>query len=137
MKTSTLAAAALSALMLAAPAATAVGTFHSFTGPEGETPAAPLVQGLDGYFYGVAAHGGDFNLLPPDGGGTIFRTDGSGNLTTLHAFGGFDGAVPTGIVQAPSGVFYGTTATRTTLFSRASSTASTRRPATTGSCTHS
>jgi uncharacterized repeat protein (TIGR03803 family) len=109
MKTRALAAAAFSALMLAAPAAAAVDTFHSFAGPEGETPAAPLVQGSDGYLYGVAAHGGDFNLLGPDGGGTIFRTDGFGNLTTLHVFAGFDGAVPTGIVQAPSGVFYGTT----------------------------
>ena len=51
---------------------------HSFSGPEGETPAAPLVQGADGFFYGVAAHGGDFTVLPPDGGGTAFRMDASG-----------------------------------------------------------
>jgi hypothetical protein len=31
-----------------------------FNGSEGGTPAAPLVQGMDGLLYGVAAHGGDF-----------------------------------------------------------------------------
>lgn len=101
--------AALSALLLAVPASASVSTFHSFKGPEGETPAAPLVQGVDGFLYGVAAHGGDFNVMPPDGGGTVFRTDGSGNLTTLHVFDGLGGAVPTGIVQGRDGVFYGTT----------------------------
>jgi uncharacterized repeat protein (TIGR03803 family) len=101
--------AALVAVVLALPASAAVGTFHSFTGPEGETPAAALVQGTDGFLYGVAAHGGDFAVLPPDGGGTIFRTDGSGNITTLHAFDGLEGAVPTGILQGRDGAFYGTT----------------------------
>jgi uncharacterized repeat protein (TIGR03803 family) len=101
--------AALCALMLAVPAAASIGTLHSFAGPEGETPATPLVQGLDGFLYGVAAHGGDFNVLPPDGGGTVFRTDAPGNLTTLHVFGGLDGAVPSGIVQGRDGAFYGTT----------------------------
>ena len=103
------AVAALSALLLAVPAAAAVGTFHSFAGPEGQTPAAPLVQGVDGHLYGVAAHGGDFTVLPPDGGGTIFRTDGSGSVTALHVFIGLDGAVPTGIVHGRDGAFYGTT----------------------------
>jgi uncharacterized repeat protein (TIGR03803 family) len=100
----------LSALALAVPAAAgSVGTFYSFAGPEGETPAAPLVQGFDGLLYGVASHGGDFNVLPPDGGGTVFRTDGSGNVTALHVFGGLDGAVPTGILAGRDGAFYGTT----------------------------
>jgi uncharacterized repeat protein (TIGR03803 family) len=109
MRITVLVVAALSALALAVPASASVGVLHSFAGPEGETPAAPLVQGIDGFLYGVAAHGGDFNLLPPDGGGTVFRTDGSGNLTTLHLFTGLDGAVPTGIVQGRDGAFYGTT----------------------------
>jgi uncharacterized repeat protein (TIGR03803 family) len=101
--------AALAALMLAAPASASVGSFYSFAGPEGETPAAPLVQGTDGFLYGVAAHGGDFNVLAPDGGGTIFRTDGSGRLKALHVFSGLGGAVPTGIVKGRDGFFYGTT----------------------------
>ena len=101
--------AALSALVLAVPAGASISTSYSFAGPDGETPAAPLVQGFDGLLYGVAAHGGDFNVLPPDGGGTIFRTDGFGNLTTLHVFRGLEGAVPTGIVQGGDGALYGTT----------------------------
>jgi uncharacterized repeat protein (TIGR03803 family) len=101
--------AALSVLVLALPASASIGTFYSFAGPDGETPAAPLVQGFDGFLYGVAAHGGDFNVLPPDGGGTIFRTDAVGNLTTLHVFRGLEGAVPTGITQGRDGAFYGTT----------------------------
>jgi uncharacterized repeat protein (TIGR03803 family) len=81
---------------------------HSFSGPEGETPAAPLVQGADGLFYGVAAHGGDFTVLPPDGGGTVFRMDASGNVTTLHTFKGPEGAWPKSLVQGRDGFFYGT-----------------------------
>src|ERR1041385_9127991 len=109
MKTHLLIASALAALALVLPAAAAVGTLHSFAGPEGSTPAAPLVEGLDGLLYGAAAHGGDPGVLPPDGAGTIFRTDTSGNLATLHVFDGLDGAVPTGIVRARDGAFYGTT----------------------------
>jgi uncharacterized repeat protein (TIGR03803 family) len=101
-------AASVGALLFPATALS-FGVLHSFTGPDGETPAAPLVQGTDGLLYGVAAHGGDFTVLPPDGGGTVFRTNGSGTFTTLHAFTGLDGVVPTGIVQGRDGAFYGTT----------------------------
>jgi uncharacterized repeat protein (TIGR03803 family) len=90
-----------------APAAS-FAVLHSFSGPEGETPAAPLVQGSDGFFYGVAAHGGDFNVLSPDGGGTAFRMDAAGTGTTLHAFQGPEGAWPTSLIQGRDGFFYGT-----------------------------
>jgi uncharacterized repeat protein (TIGR03803 family) len=93
----------------AAPAAAAAfSVLHSFSGPEGETPAAPLVQGADGFFYGVAAHGGDFTVLPPDGAGTVFRMDASGTVTTLHTFRGPEGAWPKSLIQARDGFFYGT-----------------------------
>jgi uncharacterized repeat protein (TIGR03803 family) len=88
--------------------AVSLSVLHSFSGPEGETPAAPLVQGADGFFYGVAAHGGDFTVSP-DGRGTAFRVDASGNLTTLHVFAGPEGAVPNSLIQARDGFFYGTT----------------------------
>lgn len=88
--------------------ATSFTVLHSFGGPEGETPAAPLVQGADGYFYGVAAHGGDLTVLPPDGGGTAFRVDASGNVTTLHVFRGLEGAVPSSLIHGRDGFFYGT-----------------------------
>jgi uncharacterized repeat protein (TIGR03803 family) len=103
------AASALSALVLAVPATAAVASLHSFAGPEGETPAAPLVQGVGGLLYGAAAHGGDFSVLAPDGGGTIFKTDLDGNVTPLHLFNGLEGAVPTGVVQGRDGMLYGTT----------------------------
>jgi uncharacterized repeat protein (TIGR03803 family) len=92
----------------ATTAAVPFSVLHSFSGPEGETPAAPLVQAADGFFYGVAAHGGDFTVLPPDGGGTVFRMDGSGNVTTLHTFKGPEGAWPKSLIQARDGFFYGT-----------------------------
>ena len=103
-------AALAGALLFPTTALSAFNIMHSFAGPEGETPAAPLVQGTDRLLYGVAAHGGDFTVLGPDGGGTVFRTDSSGNVTTLHAFDGVDGAVPTGIVGGSDGALYGTTA---------------------------
>jgi uncharacterized repeat protein (TIGR03803 family) len=82
---------------------------HSFSGPDGQTPAAPLIQGADGFLYGVAARGGDFTVLAPDGGGTAFRVNSSGTLTTLHQFRGPDGAVPNNLIQGRDGAFYGTT----------------------------
>jgi uncharacterized repeat protein (TIGR03803 family) len=96
---------------LALPGVAAAASFtvlHSFGGPEGETPAAPLVQGADGSLYGVAAHGGDFTAMQ-DGGGTAFRVDASGTVTTLHTFTGPDGAVPRSLIQGRDGFFYGTT----------------------------
>src|SRR5689334_3099268 len=98
-------------ILLAVSSAASAASFtvlHSFSGPEGETPAAPLVQGADGFFYGVAAHGGDFTVLPPDGGGTAFRMDASGNVTTLHVFQGPEGAWPRSLIQGRDGFFYGT-----------------------------
>jgi uncharacterized repeat protein (TIGR03803 family) len=88
--------------------AVSFSVLHSFTGPDGETPAAPLVQGADGFFYGVAAHGGDITVLPPDGGGTVFRMDANGHVTTLHTFKGPEGAWPKSLIQARDGFFYGT-----------------------------
>ena len=68
MKITAIVAAVIGSLFFAAPAFS-FDLLHSFTGPDGETPAAPLVQGTDGLLYGVAAHGGDFTVLAPDGGG--------------------------------------------------------------------
>jgi uncharacterized repeat protein (TIGR03803 family) len=76
---------------------------HTFTGTsDGHDPAAGLLLGKDGYFYGTTAG----NL------GTIFRVDTTGSLTTLYTFtGGNDGSKPLArLVQGQDGTFYGTAA---------------------------
>ena len=70
---------------------------------DGETPAAALIQGADGNFYGTTAEGGN------DGAGAIFRLTPTGVLTVLHSFSLADGASPGGLLLATDGNFYGTT----------------------------
>jgi uncharacterized repeat protein (TIGR03803 family) len=84
---------------------------------DGANPEAELIEGSDGYLYGVARTGGS------NGNGTVFKIgkDGTG-FTVLHAFGATtseatvtpptnaDGIGPLApLVQAPDGYFYGTT----------------------------
>ena len=98
-------------LVLLIPSVASAASFtvlHNFAGPDGETPAAPLIQGADGFLYGVAAHGGDLTVFAPDGGGTAFRMAANGVFTTLHVFRGPEGAVPKSLIQGRDGFFYGT-----------------------------
>src|SRR5437763_6899629 len=90
----------------------AVTTVLSFSGSDGASPTAGLIQGSDGNFYGTTYQGGANNL------GTVFKMDSSGAVTTLYSFAGtgpippinFDGANPlAGLVQGSDGNFYGTT----------------------------
>jgi uncharacterized repeat protein (TIGR03803 family) len=81
----------------------AFATLHTFTGPDGQNVYAPLVQGSDGNFYGVAAAGGT------NGMGVIFKMAPSGTVTVLHNFTGIDGcSAYTALIQASDGNFYGT-----------------------------
>jgi uncharacterized repeat protein (TIGR03803 family) len=86
----------------------ALTTLHSFSGrPDGAYPHAKLVQGGDGYFYGVTSgvnpYGENY------GSGTVFKMSAAGVLTTLYSFtGGNDGANANGLVQGSDGSFYGT-----------------------------
>jgi uncharacterized repeat protein (TIGR03803 family) len=83
-------------------------TLYSFnSGNDGANPAAGLVQGSDGYFYGTTQIGGTNG-----GEGTIFRIGSTGDYTSLYSFsGGGDGSNPqSALVQASDGSFYGTTA---------------------------
>jgi uncharacterized repeat protein (TIGR03803 family) len=70
---------------------------------DGSNPGG-LVQGKDGYLYGIA---GTHN------GGTIFRITTGGMLTTLYSFclmeNCLDGKYPRDLVQGADGNFYGTT----------------------------
>jgi len=84
-------------------------TLVRFDGTNGASPMwAPLVQGLDGNFYGTTSEGGNNNCT--NGCGTVFKITPDGELTTLHQFNGSDGASPSaGLLQANDGNFYSTT----------------------------
>jgi uncharacterized repeat protein (TIGR03803 family) len=70
---------------------------------DGASPTAGLIQATDGNLYGTAGGGAN-------GGGTIFKINFAGVLTTLHSFDQTDGASPQGtLIQATDGNFYGTT----------------------------
>jgi uncharacterized repeat protein (TIGR03803 family) len=70
----------------------------------GGSPAAGLVQGTNGNFYGTATIGG----INSDG--TVFEITPEGELTTLHSFDGTDGQTPVGnMILGSDGNFYGAT----------------------------
>ena len=76
---------------------------------DGDNPLAALIQTSNGDFYGTTSYGG-----PNAAGGTIFEITPSGTLTTLHGFCWHSdcttgSAIPTGLVQATNGHFYGGT----------------------------
>ena len=84
---------------------------YNFTGgTDGSRPLRGVVQGTDGYFYGVCNEGGTYQ------GGAIYRIGVSGTTTTLTSLYNFapqggDGSNALGdLVQASDGNFYGTTA---------------------------
>jgi uncharacterized repeat protein (TIGR03803 family) len=83
-------------------------TLHSFMpttgGPEGAFPSAGLFQGGDGSFFGTTPSGGTAS------GGTVFKRNPAGVLTTVHSLvGSVDGSAPSGgVVQATDGNLYGT-----------------------------
>lgn len=87
------------------PAAKVLNILHSFSGPEGSSPYAGLIQGTDGRLYGTTSGGGAL------GKGTIFAFDlGSRQLTRLHSFDSKTGGVPYGtLLEARDGRLYGTT----------------------------
>lgn len=91
----------------------ALTTLHDFSGRDGANPAAAVIQGIDGTFYGTTLAGG-VNTFCDLGGavgcGTVYKMTPSGNVTTLHNFDGNDGANPeSALVQTSDGNVYGTT----------------------------
>jgi uncharacterized repeat protein (TIGR03803 family) len=85
----------------------ALTSLYAFTGGnDGANPEAGLVQGSDGFFYGMTEAGGSSNS------GTVFKISTDGVFTSLYSFsGGSDGGGPLGeLVQGADGNFYGTTA---------------------------
>lgn len=85
-------------------------TIHRFEGQDGSSPSATLIQGKDGFFYGVTPFGGaGFDHTVNSGAGTVFRLTPGGQVTTLHSFHGADGELPVALLQGADGNFYGTT----------------------------
>lgn len=79
---------------------------HPFTNDDGASPAAALVLGRDGNFYGTTFSGGRYNR------GTIFEITPAGRFTSLFSFaaGGGGGISPSSaLVEGPDGRFYGST----------------------------
>jgi len=70
---------------------------------------APLVQGIDGNFYGTTGGGGLYDSCMYGTCGTVFKITAEGTPTTLHSFtGGGDGSGPMpGLALATNGNFYG------------------------------
>lgn len=86
------------ATVIASPAQTFT-TLVVFDATNGGLPAWPLVQGIDGNFYGSTGFGGTGNKE-----GTIFKITPPGTLTTLQGIQSSHLSV-----QATNGNFYGTT----------------------------
>lgn len=74
---------------------------------DGQEPAAGLIQGTDGNFYGTTSHGGVTGKVFKTG--TMYQITPAGTLTTLHNFDGTDGFQPEWLLQGTDGSFYGIT----------------------------
>jgi uncharacterized repeat protein (TIGR03803 family) len=90
-----------------AEAGVSLTTLVSFSITNGANPAAGLVQGTNGSFYGTTSAGG---INGTNSLGTVFRMTPAGALTTLVSFDSTNGANPwAGLVEGRDGSFYGTT----------------------------
>ena len=86
------------------PAGVLANLYSFGGGADGSYPAAALLQGSDGNFYGTTAYGGAY------GDGTVFRLTPAGTLTTLVAFDGYAGANPqAAMIEDADGSLLGTT----------------------------
>jgi len=86
---------------------------YAFTGgTDGGFPAAGVIEGSDGNFYGTTVSGGAINAAGFPGYGTIFQITPDGALTTIYTFtgGDADGSDPYAeLVEGSDGLLYGTT----------------------------
>jgi len=86
------------------PADSAITNVINFNGTNGGRPCGSLMQGADGYVYGMTETGGS------SGNGTIFKCTPSGTLTTIASFNGRNGSSPYGdLVYGNDGNLYGMT----------------------------
>ncbi|HWX20328.1 MAG TPA: choice-of-anchor tandem repeat GloVer-containing protein [Candidatus Binatia bacterium] len=92
-----------------APDGSGYTVLRRFSGADGDAPEAGLLQGNDGFLYGVTVFGGSSFA------GTVFRMDADGNnFTVLKNFPGGNEANPedSTLVQGSDGTLYGTTGPR-------------------------
>jgi uncharacterized repeat protein (TIGR03803 family) len=98
------------ATAVASPAQTFT-TLVQFAGTPQPAIPGQLLQGMDGNLYGISSQGGTNGVSFV--GGTIFRMTPAGKVNVLYSFCALancaDGTIPNGLIQAPSGKFYGTT----------------------------
>ncbi len=89
-----------------------LSTLYAFSGGiDGASPCAGLIQASDGSLLGTTVFGGLRTNGFASGCGTVFCIDTNGAFSTVYRFSGVDGANPyAGLLEAPNGVFYGTTA---------------------------
>jgi uncharacterized repeat protein (TIGR03803 family) len=84
-----------------------LSTLHRFDTTDGGYPSGALIQATDGNIYGTTQAGGTNN------GGTVFQITPTGTFTSLYSFclqtACADGELPIGLMQATSGIIYGTT----------------------------
>jgi|GEM_PF-1135124 uncharacterized repeat protein (TIGR03803 family) len=87
------------------PPADSVITIATFNGTtQGASPQGPVIQGMDGNFYGMTSAGGS------GGYGTLYKCTPSGTITTLVNFNGTNGEYPEGgLIQGPDSMLYGVT----------------------------
>jgi uncharacterized repeat protein (TIGR03803 family) len=112
---STVAGFAGALLLCTAASAQTLVVLHDFSGPDGSFPTGPLVQGLDGKFYGSTAAGGaSFGKQCKDRGcGTVFNIGRYGALTTLYSFCAQNATCPDGaepyeaLAEGTFGSFFG------------------------------
>jgi uncharacterized repeat protein (TIGR03803 family) len=79
---------------------------HTFSLLDSGQPTNGLTDGGDGFLYGVESGAGQNGDLF----GEVFRIDTAGNFSSVHVFGGSDGAGPSAPpIRASNGALYGTT----------------------------
>jgi uncharacterized repeat protein (TIGR03803 family) len=93
------------------PVGRVFSVLHNFDGNKGSQPSGELLLAQDGKLYGTTSTGGTSANGTPTLYGTIFSIarDGTG-FTSIHSFGGNDGANPTGrLLQLNATTFVGIT----------------------------
>ena len=84
----------------------AVTVLHNFCSQadDGGGPLGGLIQGSDGFLYGITGSGGTRMS------GVLFRLSTSGQFTVLHSFDRPTGIAPVSLIQHTNGSLYGMTA---------------------------